>query len=327
MAELFDNVKFEKPSGEFGDEVVARLPHRVRAKTFVVTGASPDSLALAAVQSLVKGGAGRIFLLGRSQGKIQAAIDSLGQVDTVLVPIIADLTSIRSVQKGGEEIVAKAQDSGIDYVLASAGIMATPWQLTHDGIESQFGVCHVAHFVLTKVLLQAAQEAHRPAPRFSYASSTGYHGGNFRGDDYNFKQGAEYHPWVAYGQAKSANIILARELARQKAGVMAFSVDPGMVKTRLARSLSKETMIAFGFADENGVPKSTGTSTFGLEFSTHERAAGQMLYSLLDPSLEAQNGAFISNGRVLAVDAAQTEEGLSQKLWQVSEDIVSRALQ
>lgn len=308
MTELFDDMKFEKPSGELGDEVVARLADRVRAKTFVVTGASPDSLALAAVRSLVKAGAARIFLLGRSADKLRAAVDSLGHVQTQLEPIIADLNSIASVSHASKEIAAKCRTSPIHYVLASAGIMATPWQLTEDGIESQFGVCHIAHFVLTKQLIQAAREAQHAPPRFSYVSSMGYYGGNFRGDDYNFKQGADYHPWVAYGQAKSANIILARELARQNEGVLAFSVDPGMVKTQLARSLDKETMIAFGFADENGVPKSTGTSTVGLEFSTHERAAGQMLYSLLEPSLESENGAYISNGKIAPVAAPQLQE-------------------
>jgi len=51
------------------------------------------------------------------------------------------------------------------------------------------------------------------------------------------QDGAEYKPWLAYGQSKTANILFAAGLAEKLKGkgVLAFSVGPGCMPPLLPR--------------------------------------------------------------------------------------------
>ncbi|ONK68385.1 uncharacterized protein A4U43_C05F10870 [Asparagus officinalis] len=43
----------------------------------------------------------------------------------------------------------------------NAGIMATPYLLSHDGIELQFATNHIGHFLLTNLLLENMKDTSR----------------------------------------------------------------------------------------------------------------------------------------------------------------------
>ena len=56
-----------------------------------------------------------------------------------------------SIRKFSEDIL-ETEDK-IDVLLLNAGVMFTPYQVTEDGFELQFGVNHLGHFLLTHLLL------------------------------------------------------------------------------------------------------------------------------------------------------------------------------
>jgi NAD(P)-dependent dehydrogenase (short-subunit alcohol dehydrogenase family) len=76
--------------------------------------------------------------------------------------------------------------------------------------------------------------------------------GAIRSDDVTFERG--YDKWEAHGQAKTATMLIAVQIARfgQDAGVRAFSVHPGGIRTPLQRHLADEEMVAAGWIDEHG---------------------------------------------------------------------------
>jgi NAD(P)-dependent dehydrogenase (short-subunit alcohol dehydrogenase family) len=63
---------------------------------------------------------------------------------------IVDLGSFASIRSCAAGLAAKHHPS-LDSLILNAGIMMTPFSLTEDGLESQIGVNHFGHFLLTKV--------------------------------------------------------------------------------------------------------------------------------------------------------------------------------
>jgi NAD(P)-dependent dehydrogenase (short-subunit alcohol dehydrogenase family) len=105
--------------------------------------------------------------------------------------------------------------------------MATKdYTTTPEGIELQFGVNHIGHFLLTKLLIEKILAAKKGA-RIINLSSLGYITSPIR-DDWNFKK-EPYNCWRGYGQSKTANILFSSALARKLKGkgVLVFSVNPG----------------------------------------------------------------------------------------------------
>lgn len=85
---------------------------------------------------------------------------------------------------------------------------------TQEGIELQFGVNHIGHFLLTNLLLDALKDS---APsRIVNVSSSAHKRGKIKFDDLNNDK--TYEPGEAYAQSKLANILFTKELANKLKG-------------------------------------------------------------------------------------------------------------
>lgn len=121
------------------------------------------------------------------------------------------------------------------------------YSTTVDGIETQFGLNHIGHFLLTNLLMDKIIAA-GPGARIVNVSSFGYISGGVRFDDWYFnvslqlifaertsiahvvvQNGAEYGPWYAYSQSKTANILFTNALADKlkNKGILAFVLTAG----------------------------------------------------------------------------------------------------
>ncbi len=114
-------------------------------------------------------------------------------------------------------------------------VQAPPFTKTEDGFELQFGVNHLAHFLMTNLLLKdnlinenGARVIVLSSMAHTYAKT------GIRFDDPNFEKGG-YTRWVAYGQSKLANILFAKELNKrmkeQGKKIVAVSLHPGVGKS------------------------------------------------------------------------------------------------
>lgn len=150
------------------------------------------------------------------------------------------MTSLDSIRQAAEAFSSPR----LDVFVANAGVMATDPGLTQDGYENQFGINHIGNTALLLRLLPVMQAtAKMPGAdvRFLALTSLGYRmhppaGVEFatlRTTQEEFAMGT----WSRYGQAKLANILTVREMARRFPEMTSVCVHPGVVKTGLVTEL------------------------------------------------------------------------------------------
>lgn len=219
----------------------------------LITGVSPESIGSSTAISIASQSPAIIILASRTQSKLDTVVNSIrdaypnANVQTVLL----DLMSQESVRTAAAEIAKLT--SRLDILINNAGIMTPKRQLTAEGIEAQFGSNHIGHFLLTNLLmpqLLAAASSHpQGSTRVVNLTSLGHRLSPIRFHDFNFEgneippeeahpplppmftSGAEgaYNGYVAYGQAKTANVLFSVELTRllEGKGVVSYAVHPG----------------------------------------------------------------------------------------------------
>jgi NAD(P)-dependent dehydrogenase (short-subunit alcohol dehydrogenase family) len=202
-------------------------------RIYIVTGANSGS-GFATTKQLAEQGAHVIGACRRVEAGKEAFADMKNISGSVEIMEL-DLASLASVCRFAEAFLAKYDR--LDGLVNNAGVMYSPKGKTEDGFETQFGINHLGHFLLTELLLDRLK-ASAPA-RIVCVSSVAHAGlggtyGEIKFDDLHFDK-REYNARVAYAQSKLANVLHALDLARrlEGTGVSAFSVHPGWIRSNL----------------------------------------------------------------------------------------------
>ena len=211
---------------------VCRSKAMLNGKTVIITGAN-TGIGKATAIDLAKRNA-RVILACRSQEKgKKAEMDVRRESGSSNVHFHQlDLSSFASIKKFAKEILS--EESSIDVLINNAAVMFCAFGKTEDGFETQFGVNHLGHFLLTNLLLDKIKQA--PEGRIVTVSSLGHtYTSKFDLDTINSE--AHYSPYDAYFKSKLANVLFTKELAKRLTGtnVTANSVHPGGVSTELGR--------------------------------------------------------------------------------------------
>ena len=204
---------------------------------YIVTGANSGA-GFATSAQLVRQGAHVVGGCRRVDAGKQAFAEMASARGSTEVMEL-DLASLASVRRFAEGFVAK--HDRLDGLVNNAGIMGPPEGKTEDGFETQFGVNHLGHFLLTELLLETLK-ASAPS-RIVCVSSVVHVGtrnqvGEIYLDDLNFEK-RPYDRNLAYMQSKLANVLHALDLSRrlEGTGVSAFSVHPGWIRSNLAQHI------------------------------------------------------------------------------------------
>src|SRR5436190_534359 len=152
-------------------------------------------------------------------------------------------------------------------------------------------------------------------------SSRGHHMSPVVFDDIQFEH-RPYDKWLAYGQAKTANVLFAVGLERRLGarGVHANALHPGGIMTELSRHLQPEDM------------QFLQARTRGMKFKSVEAGAATSVFAATAPELEGRGGLYLEDCHVAAVnDAPDALDGVksyaldpqsAERLWEVSEKLV-----
>ncbi|EJD43384.1 NAD(P)-binding protein [Auricularia subglabra TFB-10046 SS5] len=299
-----------------GNEVVAAFADRVKGRIFVITGPSPTGIGASTLTSLAKGHPATLVLAGRTPSKFQPVVDEVKAIDANIrvVSVTLDLASIASTRAAAQAILNNADIPRVDVLINNAGIMATPFALTADGIESQFHADHIGHFLLTNLLLPKLRAA--PEPVVVNLTSSGHRFGTGDFEDYNFET-RPYNGWDAYGQAKIANVLFTQSLAQR--GFRSLAVHPGWVATDLARDTTQDLF------QELFEKRAAVTPNFEpLDFQKNlAQGCSTTLVGALDPAVP--NGAYLRDCQVHASSPESGDPKKAEALWALSNKLVGES--
>lgn len=206
--------------------------------TYVVTGAN-SGIGLVTAEQLAKQGATVVVACRRPDAAEEAIADIRSRVPGAKLEFIQlDLGSLDSVRAFAASFLERHEQ--LHGLVNNAGVMNTPQGTTKDGFETQLGINHLGHFLLTDLLLDRLKES---APSRVVILSSCFHDqangrdGDIHFDDLQLTSGA-YDGWTAYAQSKLANLLHAKGLAKrlEGTGVTAVSVHPGWVRTNLIKN-------------------------------------------------------------------------------------------
>lgn len=167
------------------EEVATDCHAQIANKTILVTGVSPVGLGAAFVAVVAKHAPACLILAARDVAKAEATAREVAavapQVRTRCIAL--DLASLEQVRTAAAEI--NSLEEQIDIIVNNAGVMATPYSKTVDGIELQFAANHIGHFLLTNLLLPKILARKTPV-RVVNVSSNGWRLSPVRFEDWNF---------------------------------------------------------------------------------------------------------------------------------------------
>lgn len=269
----------------------------------MVTGATAG-IGKASAQALAAQGA-HIIVVSRNSQKCDETVAEIkattGNANIEAMP--ADLSVQQEVRAVAQRFLDKY--GRLDVLLNNAGAIYTTRTLSKDGIELTWALDHLNYFLLTNLLLDALKAA--PAARVVNVSS-GAHMVATKGINFDDVQGERsYSGFVAYGQAKLANIMFTYELARRLQG------------TRVTTNALHPGGVATNFGQNNAGLMATMWKFFGRFTLSPEQGAQTSIYLASSPEVNGVTGKYFDKCKAVRSSKASYGEAAQQRLWMLSE--------
>ncbi|KAF9949228.1 Histone deacetylase 8, partial [Modicella reniformis] len=296
-------------------------------KVAIVTGAN-SGLGYATTVALAAHGA-HVFLACRTMGKALEAIEKAKAEIKNKYPqfkgepnldfLSLDLDDMKKCHHAAQEFLKK--DLPLHILVNNGGIMTSPFALSADGVEQQFAVNHMGHFVFTTTLLDKIKES-QPS-RIVMLSSIGHEMTVKGGIDFDtLDERHPSNPATRYGRSKLANLLCGKALARRLANERVYvnMPHPGFVYTDLARN-NKDSMgnIAAGVYDLAGK----------VCAAKPEVGCLNQLYCATSPDIEEKDlrgRYFVPVGIECRPSHFALDEELQEKLWEFSEKLMNEKI-
>jgi retinol dehydrogenase 12 len=270
----------------------------------IVTGANTGIGKVTARELAVRGA--HVWIACRSPERARPVLDELraltGEDRVELLALdLGDFASVRAAARG-------FLDRGLPLHLLvnNAGLSPRRGQSTKSGFELAFGVNHMGHFLLTKLLLGRIRES-APA-RVVTVASRAHH--DARGIDF----AALREPTRTltglreYAVSKLANVLFSAELGRRLTGtgVTTYSLHPGVVASDIWRGLPRpiSALIKLGMVSTEEGAQTT------LHCATSEAAA-------------SESGLYYDKCRPRRPSRLAQDPALARELWERSEGWIS----
>jgi retinol dehydrogenase 12 len=271
---------------------------RVSEQTAVVTGAN-TGIGKATAEGLARVG-WRVFVASRSAAKGEAAVSAIraatGSESVFFLPL--DLADLPSVRARADAFLARGEP--LHVLVNNAGVAGVHGR-TRQGFELTFGVNHLGHFLLTRLLLDRLVSS-APSRIVTVASDAHYSAGGIDWEAVR-RPARGLTGMHEYAVSKLCNVLFSQELARRTAGtgVHSYALHPGVVASDIWRR----------------VPWPVRPIVTRNMLSV-EQGATTSLYCATSPSVAEDSGLFYQSCARRDPSPVATPE-LGAELWERSE--------
>lgn len=269
-------------------------------KNILITGGN-SGIGLELARALAAQG-NRVIIASRDLAKSQAAVQNIksGNPTADIEAMPLDLGDFSDIDRFARELLAKMPV--IDVLALNSGLYTHGLRQLPNGLESMIGIMHFGHFRLANRLLDAVKAA--PQGRIVVTSSVGHKAGRI--DEASFTDpGRHKVSFSGYAQAKLANLLFTRELARRLNGteVTVNAFHPGAIATGIwaeLPALLKPLINPFLLSSAKGADTAVWLATA--------------------PELEKVSGEYFVKRKRAATSSASRDTVLAGRLWQLSEE-------
>lgn len=218
--------------------------------------------------------------------------------------MIADLASFESIREFASNFIESHER--LDVLINNAASVPTSRTETSDGFETQFGVNHLAPFLLTHLLLDLLKKS--TPSRIVTVSSTLHHNATLDLDDLQYEH-HKYRTLEAYNRSKLANVLFTYELSRrlEGTGVTANCLHPGVVRTALFRDLPFFLQPLLKIV--------------GLFLLSPDRGAETSVYVATSPDIEGVTGEYFDKCAIARSSKASHDAECGKRLWDISAEL------
>jgi NAD(P)-dependent dehydrogenase (short-subunit alcohol dehydrogenase family) len=266
----------------------------MKNKIILITG-STDGIGKQTALELAEMGAS-VIVHGRDPERTRNAaaeiMESAGNPSIDF--IVADFSSLQEVKKLSDQLHEKCDQ--LDVLINNAGVYIRQKEYSKDGFEMTFAVNHLAHFLLTHLVMDLIKNA-KGSRIINVASMAHAHEMDFD----NLQAEKFFDGYTAYSLSKLCNILFTNELAHRLdgTGVTVNCLHPGVIKTKLLRV------------------------GWGMGGSSLESGSKTSVYLASSSDVEKVTGEFFANSRPATSTQISHDIDVQQKLWQMSERLVN----
>ncbi len=294
---------FSFPQSEFDDDSTAEevtFGLDLSGKTILVTGAN-SGLGFETARVLALRGA-HVLASART---LEKATTAAANIEGKVTPLVCELTDFESVVDCATAVEQLGKP--LDALICNAGMMGTSDRETVRGLEKQFVVNYLGHFLLAQRLLPCLESA--PQGRLVMVASSLYTKAPDAGIAFDDLSGEEsYGAFSAYGQSKLAMVLFSTEFSRRfpDSSITANALYPGVINTPLFRQQPWYLKV--------------GLKLGGWAFTKSvEEGAATQCYVATHPSLAEVSGEFFADcNPIIAEGPHVLDRKLAAKLWDVS---------
>ncbi len=269
----------------------------IQNKTVLITG-STDGIGKQTALELAEMGA-TVIIHGRNSLRVKSVYEEIKNKtgNDSIDYFVADFSSLEEVKTLSHDIHQKYEK--LDVLINNAGVYENERELSADGFEKTYAVNHLAHFLLTTLLMDLIKKSDysRIINVASMAHASELDFDNLNGEKF-------YDGSTAYSYSKLCNIMFTYYLAQKLIGtnVTANCLHPGVIGTKLLRA------------------------GWGIGGGSLREGCRTSVYLATSPEVENITGKYFVNSQQANSSSISYDKKLQKRLWDLSEVYVQKTI-